>query len=172
DTVGVTIAGARTSELRALTAAWDPPAGPATLLGAKRRVSVDAAAWLNGTAACCLELDEGNKYARGHPAAHVVAAVLALGEALEVSGRRLCEALLVGHEVASRFGRAFAGAPGVHPHGHWGATGAAAAAARLLGADAAGIAGAIDAACGLVLATHFDVALRGTFVRNTWTGAA
>jgi 2-methylcitrate dehydratase PrpD len=172
DTIGVTIAGARTPELRALTGAWDSPAGPATLMGAGRQTTVDAAAWLNGTAACCLELDEGNKYARGHPAAHAFPAVLALGEALEVSGRQLCEALLVGHEVASRFGRAFAGAPGVHPHGHWGVTGAAAAAARLLGADATGIAGAIDAACGLQLATHFDVALQGTFVRNTWIGAA
>lgn len=38
--------------------------------------------------------------------------------------------------------------------------------------DARGIAGAIDAACGLPLATHFDVARQGTFVRNTWIGAA
>lgn len=172
DTIGVTVAGARTPELRAMSAAWDAPDGPATLIGAGRQATVDAAAWLNGTAACCLELDEGNKYAKGHPAAHTFPAAVALGEALHVSGRQLCEALLVGHEVASRFGRAFAGAPGVHPHGHWGVTGAAAAAARLLGADASGIAGAIDAACGLGLATHFDVALQGTFVRNTWIGAA
>jgi 2-methylcitrate dehydratase PrpD len=172
DTIGVTIAGARTAELVALTQAWDPPPGPATLPGAGRRATVDAAAWINGTAACCLELDEGNKYARGHPAAHAVPAVLALGERLDVSGAALCEALLVGHEVASRFGRAFSAAPGVHPHGHWGAAGAAAGAARLLGADADGIAAAIDAACGLPLATHFDVATRGTFIRNTWIGAA
>jgi 2-methylcitrate dehydratase PrpD len=172
DTLGVTVAGARTAELAAVTRAWDPPPGPATLVGAGRRAAVDTAAWINGTAACCLELDEGNKYARGHPAAHAVPAVLALGEQLGVSGRPLCEALLVGHEVASRFGRAFTAAPGVHPHGHWGATGAAAGAARLLGADAEGIAAAIDAACGLPMATHFDVATRGTFVRNTWIGAA
>jgi 2-methylcitrate dehydratase PrpD len=34
------------------------------------------------------------------------------------------------------------------------------------------LAGAIDAAGGLVLATAFDTALKGTFVRNTWLGAA
>lgn len=172
DLVGVTVAGARTPELRTLVEVWDPPPGPAALLGARRTTTVHEASWLNGIAACCLELDEGNKYARGHPAAHAFPAVLALGQALGVSGEELCVALLVGHEVASRFGRAFTGRPGVHPHGHWGATGAAAATARLLGADADTIAGAIDAACGLPLATHFDVARQGTFVRNTWIGAA
>jgi 2-methylcitrate dehydratase PrpD len=172
DTVGVTIAGARTPELRALVDAWDPPPGPAVLMGAGRSAHVDAAVWLNGTAACCLELDEGNKYVRGHPAAHAFPAVLALAQSMHVTGAELCAALLVGHEVASRFGRAFSPAAGLHPHGHWGATGAAAASARLLGADADRIAGAIDAACGLPLATHFDVALQGTFVRNTWIGAA
>jgi 2-methylcitrate dehydratase PrpD len=172
DTVGVTVAGGRTPEVAALIAAWDPPRGPARLAGGVRSAPVDAAAWLNGTAACCLELDEGNKFARGHPAAHAFPAAIALAEARGVSGAELCAALLVGHEVAARFGRATIPAAGLHPHGHWGAAGAAAAAGRLLGLTGSGIAAAIDAVCGLPLATHFDSALRGTFVRNTWVGAA
>jgi 2-methylcitrate dehydratase PrpD len=172
DTVGVIVAGARTGELRDLVAAWDPPAGPARLFGTTHSAPVDAAAWLNGTAACSLELDEGNKYARGHPAAHVFPAALALAQARGASGEDLCTALLVGHEVAARFGRATTTTAGLHPHGHWGAAGAAAAAGRLLALSADAIAAAIDAACGLVLATHFGSALRGTFVRNTWIGAA
>lgn len=172
DTLGVTVTGARSAEMRAFVEAWRPPAGPARLPGSPYSTTVDAAAWINGTAACCLELDEGNKHARGHPAAHAFPAALALAEAGGVTGEEFCAALLAGHEVAARFGRAFTPTPGLHPHGHWGAAGAAAAAARLMGLDAAGVAGAIDAACGLPLATHFGVALRGTFVRNTWIGAA
>ncbi|MFW6092009.1 MAG: MmgE/PrpD family protein, partial [Actinomycetota bacterium] len=72
DTVGVTVAGARTDELSSLVAAMDPPAGPARLLGTDRDAAVESAALLNGTAACALELDEGNKHARGHPSAHVL----------------------------------------------------------------------------------------------------
>ncbi|MFW6204501.1 MAG: MmgE/PrpD family protein, partial [Actinomycetota bacterium] len=81
DTVGVTVAGARTGELSSLVAAMDPPHGPARLLGTDRDATVDSAALLNGTAACALELDEGSKHARGHPSAHVLPAVLALGAA-------------------------------------------------------------------------------------------
>ena len=172
DTVGVTVAGSRTPELRALTRAWEPPAGPASLFGAGRSSTTDTAAWINGTAACCLELDEGNKYARGHPAAHAFFAVLAVAEERRVAGPDLCAALLLGHEVAARFGRAFSPAGDLHPHGHWGAAGAAAGVARLLGLDAEGIAGAIDSVCGLAVAAPFDVARLGTFVRNTWIGAA
>ena len=172
DTLGVTLAGALTPEHRALVDAWSPPPGPARLVGCSRCTTVDAAAWLNGTAACCLELDEGNKYARGHPAAHVFPSALALGEALGVSGSELCAALLAGHEVAARFGRAMQPVAGLHPHGHWGAVGAAAAAARLLGLGPEGVAAAIDAAAGLPLASHFGSALRGSYVRNTWIGAA
>jgi len=74
--------------------------------------------------------------------------------------------------VAARLGRATRLGPGVHPHGHYGATGAAAAAARLLGLDAGGIAAAIDAVAGLALAPPFESALAGSFVRNTWLGVA
>ncbi len=172
DTVAVTIAGARTRELEALRAATDAPDGPARVIGAGRGAPVDQAAWLNGTAACCLELDEGNKFARGHPAAHAFPAALALAEARGASGAELCAALLAGHEVAARMGRATRLPPDVHPHGNWGTAGAAAAAARLMGLDAARTAGAIDAAGALALAAPFEAALRGAFVRNTWLGAA
>jgi 2-methylcitrate dehydratase PrpD len=172
DTVGVMVAGMRTDELHALLQQLDPPAGPARLLGAGRFAPVEPATLLTGTAACVLELDEGNKHARGHPAAHVLPVALAVGAAADSSGDEVLTAFLAGHEVASRFGRATRLAPGVHPHGNYGVTGAAVAAARLLGLDADGIAAAIDAAAGLVLAPPFDSALAGSFVRNTWLGVA
>ncbi len=171
DTIGVTVAGARTPECRALLATMDGD-GPARPLGTDRRLPVESAAFFDGTASCVLELDEGSKHARGHPAAHVVPVALALSVQRGASVQRLLEAIVVGHEVAARMGRATRLHQGVHPHGNWGVAGAAAAAALLLDCDADGIAGAIDASAGLALATPFDAALEGSYVRNTWIGAA
>src|SRR5690606_36192325 len=91
---------------------------------------------------------------------------------LRVSGPRLLTAILAGYEVAARFARACVPRPGLHPHGNWGATGAAAAVGVLYDLDASRLAAAIDAAGGLVLATGFESALAGSFVRNTWVGCA
>jgi len=68
DTLGVTIAGARLPENRALVQAWPVAAGAAPVFGAGVATAADQAAWLNAVAAVRLELDEGNKFARGHPA--------------------------------------------------------------------------------------------------------
>jgi 2-methylcitrate dehydratase PrpD len=172
DLLGVTLAGANTAEHQALSEVWELSAGPATVLGTGRTASVSDAVWLNATASCCLELDEGNKYAQGHPGAHVLFAALAEAQALGVSGPEFLVAALVGHEVAARFGRALRRDPRVHTHGHWGALGAAAAVARLHRLSPSHTAAAIDAAGGLVLATPWESALRGSFVRNTWVAAA
>jgi 2-methylcitrate dehydratase PrpD len=172
DNLGLTIAGHRIGEVQSVVRAWDPQPGPAQLFGTGIRTQVQDAAWLNGIAVCVNELDEGNKNARGHPVTHVISAALAIATERHVSGTALLEAVMVGGEISSRFGRALQPAPGLHTHGHWGNAGAAAAVARLMQLDGSEVAGAIDAAGGLVLATSFETALRGTFVRNTWLGAA
>lgn len=158
--------------MRALVAAWDPPPGPASILGAGRRTTPETAAYLNGVSAVALELDEGNKYARGHPASHVFPAALAVAQAQNATGQELAAALLAGYEVASRFGRATRLRPGVHPHGNWGTAGAAAAASRLIGLDARATAATLDVACATVLATPFEAALAGSAARNGWVGAS
>lgn len=174
DLIGVTIAGARTPELRAFRDAWRPESGPAWILGAGRSAGPDVAAMLNGTAACALELDEGNKNALGHPAAHVAFAALAQVSASlkPVSGRELIAAIVVGYEIAARFGGALDRDPALHTHGHWGTTGAGAGAARLNGLDGAGIGAAIDAASGLCYVTPWPVVLAGSFVRNLWAAGS
>lgn len=172
DILGVTLAGARTPELGALASAWGPPDGPAALIGAGRSAQVETAVWMNGTAACTLELDEGNKYARGHPAAHVTFAALALAQERPTPGTELLTAFVAGYEVAARFGRATNPRPEVHTHGHWGTAGAAAAAGRLLGLPAPAIAASIDAATGLVFAPPWDSVLSGSFFRNLWAAGA
>ncbi len=168
DTLGVMMAGAATPEIKAF-ADQHAETGPAPLAGLERWATAVDSCWVNGAAVCCLELDEGSKYARGHPAAHVVPAALALGDH---DGPSWLGAVLAGYEVAARFGRATRLNNGVHPHGTWGATGAAATAALLLGLDKDGVAAAIDAATGLSLAPHFESALTGHPVRNLWVGAA
>ena len=64
--------------------------------------------------------------------------------------------------MAARFGRATSLHAGWHPHGHWGATGAAAAAALVLGAEPRQVAAAIDCATGLMQVTPWDTVLAAT----------
>ncbi len=169
DTLSVMIAGAGSSEMQSFAVQYTEP-GSAPLVGFSRRTSIEGSCWVNGASVCALELDEGSKYARGHPAAHTIPAALALADGH--SGTLWLSAVLGGYEVAARFGRATRLRSGVHPHGTWGATGAAAVAARLADLDVDGIASAIDAAAGLTLAPHFESALDGHPVRNLWVGAA
>ena len=172
DTIGVTIAGARTTELESLRSVYATTPGPCRPLGSAIQVPDVVAALLDGTAACALELDEGNKRARGHPAAHVLPAAMAIGNVIEASGTEWLAAFVAGHEIAFRVAAATHLHPGVHPHGNAGAAGAAAAAGRLLGLTGPEIAAAIDAATALPIATDFAAALDGSFVRNTWIGVA
>jgi 2-methylcitrate dehydratase PrpD len=172
DSLGVGLVGARLPEQRALVAAWQPGPGPSPVLGAGLLTTVESAAWLNAGALVCLELDEGNKYAKGHPAAHGLPAVLALAASLGASGADTMTALLAAYEVAARFGRASRLRPGAHPHGSWGVAGAAAGCARLLGLDADATAAAIDTGTGMPIAGHFSSALDGNPVRNAWISAA
>ncbi len=172
DSLGVTAVGSRLPEHRALVEAWRAGGGPAPLVGAGRATSVEAAAWLNATAMVRLEIDEGNKYAAGHPAAHGLWAVLSLAAELDSTGPDTAAALLVAYEVAARFGRATRLQAGAHPHGSWGVAGAAAGCARLLGLGPEELAGAIDTGAGMPVAGHFSSALDGHEVRNAWMGAS
>lgn len=166
------IAGGRLKESALLRREFPLSGGPASIFGDRRTAGVVDAAWLNGVSMVSLELDEGNKYIRGHASAHVLPACLALAEAKEVSGPEFMNAFLVGHEIASRFGSAVRLHPGVHPHGNWGAAGAAAACARLSGGDPLKISKAIDNAGALAIAAPFSAATSGMMVRNGWIGTA
>ncbi|MFB4319231.1 MmgE/PrpD family protein [Actinomadura sp. 21ATH] len=172
DVAGVTAVGASLPEHRALREVWGAPGGRSPLIGGGRLVPADTAARLNGTALVALELDEGNKYAKGHPAAHGFPAVLALAAELDGTGPDTAAALLAAYEVAARFGRAVRLRPGAHPHGSWGVPGAAAGCARLLGLGPGETAAAIDTAAGMPIAGHFGSATAGNPVRDAWMGAS
>jgi 2-methylcitrate dehydratase PrpD len=119
-----------------------------------------------------LELDSGNRFSGGHPACHVLPALWGFAEAHGATGREFLSAYAVGHEVASRFGRATRLKKGVHAHGTWGVVGAAAAVAALSGANAAEMASAIDTATAMAIAAPFQAAIAGHVVRDNWVGLA
>lgn len=172
DYLTVASAGAQLPEYASLLDTWPLPHGPVPIPGTTIGTVAELAAWITGTVGVALEQDEGNKFAKGHPAAHVLPAVLALAVARGASGSECAVAVLAGYEVAARFGRATSLSKGVHPHGNWGVAAAAAGCARLLGLDGAATAAAIDHGSGLGIAGHFSSALDGNLVRNSWMGAA
>ncbi|MEN8705844.1 MAG: MmgE/PrpD family protein [Nocardioides marinisabuli] len=174
DLWGVSVAGSGTPEMDQLLSAWPCPEGGTPLLGTPHHSDPETVAFLETVAACMLELDEGNKHAAGHPAAHVVPAAVAAARlsAAPVPGPRLLAAVVAGYEVAARFGRATRTHPGWHPHGHWGATGAATAAALLMGAGPRQVAAAIDSATGLAQVAPWGRVLDGDFTRNLWIAGA
>ncbi len=173
DTLGVILRGAEAPELRRLAAAVPAVArGGATILARGfPRSDPFTAAWLNGSAGIFLELDEGHR-PTGHPGIHVLPASLALAEWKGRSGQEFLAAFISGYEVAARIRHATRLRPGVHPHGHMGAVGAAAACAKLLGLDAVGIRHAMGQAATLGLATSWTPCFEGATVRNFYAGLA
>ena len=72
DSIAVIGAGSREEEVKALIRQVVEPDGPqlSTVIGAGIRTEPAKAGLINGTAGTFLELDEGNQFARGHPAIH------------------------------------------------------------------------------------------------------
>jgi len=138
DTVGVMIAGAGGNvAIRAeavLSAAR--PAGRIPVPGRARRADVIDAAFLGGTAAHGIELDDGFRQGSVHPGCVVVPAALALGYDRRADGRTLMEAIVAGYETVIAIGRAChpdLRQRGFHPTAAVGVFGSAAAAGKLRG---------------------------------------
>lgn len=116
--------------------------GSSAVLLDKRRYPATDAAFLNAVYAHGADMDDGNRKAAGHIAAHVMSAVFALADTLEVSWGEVFAAIHVGYEFFNRIaGAAMPGLynKGFHSTGVAGAVACGAACARLLGLDAAGI---------------------------------
>lgn len=152
DTLAVMAAGSARGQHRRLQQMLGTPGGGATVIGSSIPTSAMAAVVVNGTTPTVLQMDEGHRVARGHPAIHIVPAVLALAEERRLSTEAMLSAVIVGYEVATRIGLALGPLrPEIHPHGNWGTIGAAAAVAHLLTRDVEIIARAVDAAAAVAL---------------------
>jgi 2-methylcitrate dehydratase PrpD len=136
DTVGVMIAGAAgdvASRAEAVLATVRP-AGRIPVPGRARRADLLDAAFLGGTAAHGIELDDGFRQGSVHPGCVVIPAALALGCVRRSDGQALMQAIVAGYETVIAIGRAChpeARQRGFHPTAVVGVFGSAAAAAKL-----------------------------------------
>ena len=151
DTVGAMIAGAggdvATRAEAALAAVRG--GGGIPVPGRVRRADLLDAAFLGGTAAHGIELDDGYRQGSVHPGCAVVPAVLAAGYHMEASGKAVIEAVIAGYETVVAIARAChpdLRQRGFHPTGACAVFGAAAAVAKLRGLPAPRIADAIGIA--------------------------
>jgi 2-methylcitrate dehydratase PrpD len=100
------------------------------------RVACPEAAWANGALGHCLDFDDATIElpAAIHTTVTILPPALSVGEALEVGGRDLLTAFVLGTEVACKIDRAMKGSgeKGFHGTGTFGTIGATIAAGRLL----------------------------------------
>ncbi|MEP6649515.1 MAG: MmgE/PrpD family protein [Lapillicoccus sp.] len=176
DCVAVAALGSARAELRRLAAVHDrlTPTGASSVLGSARGWPPMTAMLLNATAMAADQLQDGHRMARGHPASHVVPAVLALAEHAGSDGTELLSAVLAGYEAGIRVGRAMGGTPaGVHDIGTWGQVAVAAATARLLApGDADAARRALDLAGSAVLLTDAHTVFGGYAGSHTFLGSS
>src|SRR5581483_1791058 len=156
DTIGVMIAGAAgdvaTNAERMLASVRG--GGKIPVPGRARRHDLLDAAFLGGTAAHGIELDDGYRNGSVHAGCTVVPAALSVGYERDASGAQIIAAVVAGYEVAICLARACAPdlrQRGFHPTSAVGPLGAAVAVAKLRGmtpqqiADALGIAASASA---------------------------
>lgn len=133
----------------------------ASVLCKNIKLPVGNAAFMNAVYAHGADMDDGNRKAMGHAAAHVMSAVFAVAEVLHSSGKDVITAINAGYEVYNRVAAAVQ--PGLvrrgfHSTGTAGALACGAAVAKLLGLDEKGIYNALSLAAvqsgGLMLITE------------------
>jgi len=134
-----------------------------------------AAALINGTLAHSLDFDDTHASASLHSSAPIVPAALAAAEMVGASGKDLIAACVVGYEVQIRLSLALGPSDhydrGFHPTATCGIFGAAAAAGKLLGMDAAGI----DSSFGIALsqaAGSMQFLVDGAWTKRSHVGQA
>ena len=146
DYLGVAIGGGRTSVGKIVLDLWrnTESGGDTTVIGADFLTTVSGAAFVNGTLAHALDIDDTAAGTVGHPSAPMLPALFALAEKNSCSGPSLLTAYIVGLEVFYRIAVASEGQmAGWHRSSLFGALATAAAAAKLLNLSPQGIQAAI-----------------------------
>ena len=149
--------------------------GKVLLIGSGKRAGANAAAMVNGTSAHGYELDDTHDKSMSHPGAVVITAALAAGTEMGSSGKDLLSAIVMGYEVMTRVGMAANSlgviSRGFHPTATFGVFGAAAAAGKMYGLDASGIAQAWGIALSMSSgACQFAFEPKGTMVKRMHAG--
>jgi len=125
-------------------------AGSSGVFGDCARYTPAGAAFLNAALGHSLDFDDTHAAGSLHPGCPVIPAALAAGEMTGASGADVLAGIVAGYEVTIRVALALPAADhyarGFHPTSTCGAFGAAAAAARVLGLNADGVASALGIA--------------------------
>ncbi|WP_341322855.1 MmgE/PrpD family protein [Solibacillus sp. FSL H8-0523] len=116
------------------------------------------------------EKDEGNAFAKGHPACHFLPSLLQIAKNEDKTYDEVLEAFVVGYEVGARFGEIITLKPLIHPHGNWGIIGGAAALAKLKNWNSEQTKQAILISAQLSYPTLWKSVLEGHEVRNLIIG--
>lgn len=170
DSIGCMAAGGR--QLKTSYIMGNPRSGSSRIIGQTESCSPEWAAFMNGCSLVATEMDEGNQYAKGHPAAHFLPALMAEAQMQGCSGQDFLTAFVAAYEIAVRWGSAVTLAPSVHPHGNWGTGSAAAAVAKLRGTGGDKLQEIIYLSSSLPMASAWNSALNGANVRNAYVGAS
>ena len=145
DTVGIMLRARNDAEstpaMAAAARALGYTGGTCTVIGDAEGYTPPGAAMLNGTLAHSLDFDDTHAPGSLHPSAPIMPAAFAAAEMSNADGKALIAAIVAGYETQIRLALALDPAAhydrGFHPSATCGAFGAAAAAGRLLGLDAA-----------------------------------
>src|ERR1700742_4714362 len=133
-----------TASFLAATRAMGMAAGNSGVFGDAARYTPAGAAFLNGALAHSLDFDDTHAAGSLHPGAPVIPAALAAGERVGAAGADVLAAIIAGYEITCRVALALPAGEhygrGFHPTATCGAFGAAAAAARVFGLEADGVA--------------------------------
>jgi len=172
DCLGVALAGSKdeAAEICGKIALADEAKAEASVIGQGFKTSALQAALVNGTAAHALDYDHSFTL-MGQPTSPIIPAVVALGEALGLSGQRLLEAYMIGFEVTGRLALSLKGAveDGWHGPTIVGVFGATAACAKLLQLNA----GQVEMALGIAASMAGGVVANfGTMTKPLHSGLA
>lgn len=172
DTLAVCAAGLSDTSYANYALAHRAESGTATLLGFADGVPVNTAILINAGASTVLQLQDGHRMARGHPASHIVPTLLALAEESDAKADDVLAALVAGYEVGARIGIAMDGLNHfLHDTGTWSTIGTAVAAAHLLSnGDEPIIANAIEASAAVALMPYRDLPVQGASAHHMYIG--
>lgn len=162
DTLAVAWAGSGSTGIDAVRATLVPSENriaeanseKCTLWGAAGRASVQDAAFINGAAAAALDYDALHLNALVHSPIVTLPPLLALSEHLHLDGKALLTALVLADDINCRLGLSAQGHNGWFFTSIFGVFGTAAACAKLLGLDQAGITNALGIALFQVTGTQ------------------
>ena len=144
------------------------------IIGLNKWAEQSDASLIHGIAGTTLEMDEGNQFAKGHPAIHVLPALVSVVQSRllpqNISGQEFLNAFVIGYDVGARIGLASQLNPHMHPHGTWGVIGAASAIGVLLKFGNREHMQLMNISSSLTTASSRKTMLQGGTVRNVYAG--